>query len=376
MNDMNKLSAMCERKTADIMARGYAKTGYVLMMADPAADICVSDQGAVSWFTRDQWTWLMHNRDHVEFAWPKPVGAPAAPAAPVGTVDTPQVTAYLKIDGADREYNTIDEFSGGRTGGMALVSLVDAQAYTAAAVAQAIAPLKRQNLELSRVNAEQKLQEGRLDMALQRATERAEKAEQALEEWQFTNKIDELYREVDRLRAQASAPVAATEELRKKLMFAAIDCGHIISDNEITLYADENKGGNALHQLTERLVSAALAAPQQHAQAAQLIADGLPAAYLEMSLGELLDRYWNIAFSEGQDGVSRGSEAQEVLSALMALGKDEQAALDEKDWLNIKVAMIHLKEAKFHTASDNLRDILARRGAMAAQQGEKPAGAA
>jgi hypothetical protein len=73
---------MCERKTNHIMERdGYHKTGYVLMVDDPAARICVSDQGAVSWFTRDQWNWLMHNRDHVEFQWPKPIGAAPSSSA-------------------------------------------------------------------------------------------------------------------------------------------------------------------------------------------------------------------------------------------------------------------------------------------------------
>lgn len=67
---------MCEFKTNDIMQRkAYRKTGYVLQSDDPAERICVSDGGAVSWFTREQWHWLMHNRDHVEFAWPKPIGA-------------------------------------------------------------------------------------------------------------------------------------------------------------------------------------------------------------------------------------------------------------------------------------------------------------
>jgi hypothetical protein len=74
---------ICERKTNDIMQReGYQKTGYVLMKDDPAARICVSDQGAVSWFTRDQWNWLMHNRDHVEFQWPKPLGVRLSEASP------------------------------------------------------------------------------------------------------------------------------------------------------------------------------------------------------------------------------------------------------------------------------------------------------
>lgn len=84
-----------------------------------------------------------------------------------------------------------------------------------------------------------------------------------------------------------------------------------------------------LREATDSLV-ARMAAPQQHAQAPQQ-EGSRPAAYSEMSLGELLERYWNIAFSEGQDGVSRGSEAQEVLSALMAFDKDAQAALSRGD---------------------------------------------
>lgn len=76
---------MCERKTNDIMRReGYQKTGYVLMKGDPAARVCVSDGGAVSWFTLDQWNWLMHNRDHVEFQWPKPIGAAPTPTPTPG----------------------------------------------------------------------------------------------------------------------------------------------------------------------------------------------------------------------------------------------------------------------------------------------------
>jgi hypothetical protein len=71
------INPMCERKTNEIMQRqGYTKTGYVLMIDDdPEADICVSDQGAVAWFTREQWNWLMRGRDHVEFQWPKPITA-------------------------------------------------------------------------------------------------------------------------------------------------------------------------------------------------------------------------------------------------------------------------------------------------------------
>lgn len=79
------INAMCEFKTDSIMhMQGYKKTGYVLRHTDPQERICVSEGGAVSWFTRDQWQWLMHNRDHVEFEWPKPFGATRLePPAPI-----------------------------------------------------------------------------------------------------------------------------------------------------------------------------------------------------------------------------------------------------------------------------------------------------
>lgn len=66
--------------------------------------------------------------------------------------------------------------------------------------------------------------------------------------------------------AAPAAPVAATDELRNKLMHAAIDCGHAIGNKEITLYRDDGKDGNALHQLAERLIAAAIADPKQHSQ--------------------------------------------------------------------------------------------------------------
>jgi len=72
---------MCERKTNDIIQRdGYRKTGYVLRKE--GTDICVSDGGAVAWFTLDQWNWLLFNRMHTTFDWPKPLGwrAPAEDA--------------------------------------------------------------------------------------------------------------------------------------------------------------------------------------------------------------------------------------------------------------------------------------------------------
>lgn len=93
-------SPMCERKTNDIMQRdGYQKTGYVLMKNDPAARICVSDQGAVSWFTREQWDWLMHNRDHVEFQWPKPIGATLSASSVVASV--PSTVSAVPADPMD-----------------------------------------------------------------------------------------------------------------------------------------------------------------------------------------------------------------------------------------------------------------------------------
>ncbi|GEM_PF-7120057 len=71
---------MCERKTAKLEEEGYAKTGYVLRQPGKDREVVVSDGGAVSWFTTEQWHWLMFNRDHVEFNWPKPIGARLAPS--------------------------------------------------------------------------------------------------------------------------------------------------------------------------------------------------------------------------------------------------------------------------------------------------------
>lgn len=79
--DAPTINDMCERKTNHIMERdGYEKSGYVLRKA--GADICVSDGGAVAWFTPEQWNWLMFNRMHTTFDWPKPIGwrAPAEDA--------------------------------------------------------------------------------------------------------------------------------------------------------------------------------------------------------------------------------------------------------------------------------------------------------
>lgn len=74
-------ASMCERKTGQLEQEGYVKTGYVLRQLGMEREVAVSDGGAVSWFTLEQWNWLMFNRDHVEFQWPKPVGVRLAPDA-------------------------------------------------------------------------------------------------------------------------------------------------------------------------------------------------------------------------------------------------------------------------------------------------------
>lgn len=88
---------MCERKTAKLEEEGYAKTGYVLRQPGKDREVVVSDGGAVSWFTTEQWNWLMFNRDHIEFQWPKPIGALASRPAEVddeGLPPLPKMT-YL-----------------------------------------------------------------------------------------------------------------------------------------------------------------------------------------------------------------------------------------------------------------------------------------
>jgi hypothetical protein len=59
----------------------------------------------------------------------------AMASAPARTYDAPAVRCYLMVDGDNYETNGIDQFSGGRTGGTALVAQTDAIAYTAGAVA-------------------------------------------------------------------------------------------------------------------------------------------------------------------------------------------------------------------------------------------------
>lgn len=74
----------------------------------------------------------------------------------------------------------------------------------------------------------------------------------------------ELEYEADQRRAALSVKAgaaASAEEIRKRLMFAAIDCGHSIAEDRITLHRDKAKEGNALHQLVERIVLAAAPTP-------------------------------------------------------------------------------------------------------------------
>lgn len=80
-------ASMRERKTAQLELEGYVKTGYVLRQPGKEREVVVSDGGAVSWFTLEQWNWLMFNRDHVAFKWPAPLAdrlAERARPAPAG----------------------------------------------------------------------------------------------------------------------------------------------------------------------------------------------------------------------------------------------------------------------------------------------------
>lgn len=89
---------MCERKTAKLEEEGYAKTGYVLRQPGKDREVVVSDGGAVSWFTTEQWNWLMFNRDHVEFQWPKPISALASrPAEVDGKIPRESNDALIKL---------------------------------------------------------------------------------------------------------------------------------------------------------------------------------------------------------------------------------------------------------------------------------------
>lgn len=90
-------------------------------------------------------------------------GYAEAPSKPVAMINSQGFVEVL-ADYCDA-YVSINNIS--RPSFVKLIGYFDA--HTARAVAEAIAPLKRQNLELARVNAQQRLQEQRLEIALARA---------------------------------------------------------------------------------------------------------------------------------------------------------------------------------------------------------------
>lgn len=57
----------------------------------------------------------------------------------------------------------------------------------------------------------------------------------------------------DAIEATKAQPSPAVEPIRTQLYMAAINCGHEIDADEIRLYRDTNKDGNALSQLADRL---------------------------------------------------------------------------------------------------------------------------
>lgn len=59
---------LTERKTADIISRGYKKVGYVLQ--NEAGEYCLSAQSAVRWLKQNEYWRLMHEQDGSLFAAP------------------------------------------------------------------------------------------------------------------------------------------------------------------------------------------------------------------------------------------------------------------------------------------------------------------
>ena len=95
-------------------------------------------------------------------------GIAAASATSEASVDTLTRWSYNPQRGTFRHaFGSFVEFN-------------DAIAHTARAVAAAVAPLNRANLELTRVNAEQRLQEQRLELSLKRAAAPQQHAQAAL----------------------------------------------------------------------------------------------------------------------------------------------------------------------------------------------------
>ena len=105
---------MCERKTTKLEEEGYAKTGYVLRQPGKDREIAVSDGGAVSWFTTEQWNWLMFNRDHVEFQWPKPISALASRPAEVDDEGLPDLPRAVWWYGGTEPYFSAEQYRQGQ----------------------------------------------------------------------------------------------------------------------------------------------------------------------------------------------------------------------------------------------------------------------
>ncbi|WP_229256769.1 hypothetical protein [Duganella lactea] len=78
------------------------------------------------------------------------------------------------------------------------------------------------------------------------------------------------------------------EKIRKALMMAAIDCGHTITDDAITLHRRWTAPGNALAQLSDRLVAACPQAEQPGFQ--QRVQPWMLACFGEMIAGDREER--------------------------------------------------------------------------------------
>jgi len=106
---------MCERKTAKLEEEGYGRTGYVLRQPGKEREVAVSEGGAVSWFTLDQWNWLMFNRDHVAFKWPAPLAdrlAESVKPPPASEAQQNGVDGDAVAPEADRRYCEPTHFEG------------------------------------------------------------------------------------------------------------------------------------------------------------------------------------------------------------------------------------------------------------------------
>lgn len=119
-----------------------------------------------------------------------------------------------------------------------------------------------------------------------------------------------------------------------------------VASDAIAAPLPEQAGPSAKTDLSKRLRSFA---SDRDANATPFIKHQLSLAADE------IERYYG-----GMLAWKRTAEAKDRESTAPAIPTVDRNALTDKDRLNIKLAMVHLKEAKFHTASDNLRAILGR----------------